>query len=851
MTMTTGAPAAARGPDGFGRPVRPRPVVGVLTQDLLELVAEQWLSMVDGAGASGCDLICFCGRALEAPGFRGQANAIYDLVSAESLDGLIVWTSLLAIHAGTERLAALCGRFGAVPVVSVEEPLGSAPVVLMDNRRGMCDAVTHMIEVHGHRRIAFVRGPVNHAGAGERYQGYRDALAHHGLVEHSELVTAPPSAWLPEAAADGAVRLVAGGEPPDAIVAANDDFAVAVLSALAASGLRTPEDIPVVGFDDFANIYTNDFGFDSVAGNGGRTVKVNARTLSLTTVQAPFREMGRRAVDTVLAMLRGERVPPVVTVPTELVVRRSCGCRPTASPQAPVVTTAGGHPMTALRYALTQRSARLPQDWADTLAAAFASAVAGNSAEAFLGRLDELVQISLNGGESIENWWRVLYALRQLAGPPTAGPIEIARAEDLWLQAQMLVNEAAERYWRYGGVLAQKRNQIVREVGQELITAPDISALVRTLAEQLPRLEIPGCYLVANDAAYERRLVGSAQVALLEESAADPPVDPPAPAMAVATRSRLLLAYENGAPTAIPTDAAVFESVRLVPGDRLRRASPYSMVAAPVYFRDQQLGFVLFELGPRIGWIYAALQEQLGSALHRVFLVERERAASAAVEEAHRREERHRLAGELHDSVSQALFSMNLHTRAVQLAVQQQGVDPDGRIARGLAELRNLTQEALTEMRALILQLRPDALHEEGLIAAVRRHASAVASREGIDVRVLADGDHLPLKEDAERELFRVVQEALHNSVKHARPGRVDIRLAEPAGAPGTLVVEVTDDGIGFDPTIPYPGHLGLAGMRERTARLGGSFTVNSCPTGTTVRLVLADILGRPLPANG
>jgi signal transduction histidine kinase len=79
--------------------------------------------------------------------------------------------------------------------------------------------------------------------------------------------------------------------------------------------------------------------------------------------------------------------------------------------------------------------------------------------------------------------------------------------------------------------------------------------------------------------------------------------------------------------------------------------------------------------------------------------------------------------------------------------------------------------------------------------------------------------------------------------VKHARPSRVDIRLAEPDGAPGTLVVEVTDDGTGFDADLPYPGHLGLAGMRERTERVGGRFTVDSSPTGTTVRLVLPDIL--------
>jgi len=210
-------------------------------------------------------------------------------------------------------------------------------------------------------------------------------------------------------------------------------------------------------------------------------------------------------------------------------------------------------------------------------------------------------------------------------------------------------------------------------------------------------------------------------------------------------------------------------------------------------------------------------------------------------------EERHRLARELHDSVSQALFSMTLHTRALELAVQREGADPAGPVCRNLAELRNLTHSALTEMRALIFQLRPGALHEEGLAAAVRRHAAAVAAQEGLDVRVDAPEDSLPLDERAEEELFRVTQEALRNSVKHAHANRVDIRLAAAAAGGGTLIVEITDDGVGFWPDAPHPGHLGLKSMRERAERLGGRLIVDSCPAGpTTVRAVLPGILRQP-----
>jgi signal transduction histidine kinase len=214
-------------------------------------------------------------------------------------------------------------------------------------------------------------------------------------------------------------------------------------------------------------------------------------------------------------------------------------------------------------------------------------------------------------------------------------------------------------------------------------------------------------------------------------------------------------------------------------------------------------------------------------------------------------EERNRLARELHDSVSQALFSMNLHARALELAVQQKGWDQEGPIRDNLADLRNLTQDAQSEMRALIFQLRPDVLHEDGLVAAVRRHAAAVAAQEGLEVRVRAPEDRLPLDERAETELFRITQEAVRNSVKHARAGHIDIVFAQDAGATAALIIEITDDGVGFWPDAPHPGHLGLNTMSERARLLGGRLDVDSSPAGsTTVRAVLPGILRPPTSAG-
>src|SRR5262249_56629076 len=121
-------------------------------------------------------------------------------------------------------------------------------------------------------------------------------------------------------------------------------------------------------------------------------------SLSLTTVGAPFREMSRRAVDVVLGMIRGDAVPALVNVPTELVVRRSCGCLPTASRHASAPSPERPTAI-QLRQALTYRSAQLPDDWAEWLSATFASEMRGESRGAFLALLNDLVQVSLLYGE--------------------------------------------------------------------------------------------------------------------------------------------------------------------------------------------------------------------------------------------------------------------------------------------------------------------------------------------------------------------------------------------------------------------------------------------------------------------
>ncbi|MCU0482996.1 MAG: GAF domain-containing protein [Chloroflexi bacterium] len=189
-------------------------------------------------------------------------------------------------------------------------------------------------------------------------------------------------------------------------------------------------------------------------------------------------------------------------------------------------------------------------------------------------------------------------------------------------------------------------------------------------------------------------------------------------------------------------------------------------------------------------------------------------------------EERAHLARELHDSVTQALFSMGLLIRSIELLLERDPAAAGGR----LADLRDLQRDALAETRSLVFELRPGSLAEEGLEGALQTHVAGLAGRLGLPVILdLAAPGRLPPQ--SEETLYRIAQEALHNVVKHA--GAREVRL-ELRRAAGEVRLAVTDDGTGFDPARVGGEHLGLDGMRARAERAGGRLEISSRPGGPT-----------------
>jgi signal transduction histidine kinase len=293
---------------------------------------------------------------------------------------------------------------------------------------------------------------------------------------------------------------------------------------------------------------------------------------------------------------------------------------------------------------------------------------------------------------------------------------------------------------------------------------------------------------------------------------------------------------ERGEPVIVPdvrgagVEAATFR--RLVGDEALDGPLSFirSLMWVPLVVRDRIIG-VLSIAGPTVD-AYASADAALALAIARQAAVAvenarlHERARQAAV-----LEERERLARELHDSVTQSLYAVSLHAEAAGRALADGETEP---AASNLDDIRETVQEALAEMRLLLFELRPPLLQEQGLAAALRARLRAVEGRAGLATAF--EGEDVPrLRPEVEQELYRVAQEALNNVLKHAHASRAAVRLDVHDGR---AVLEVADDGVGFEPALRGGAGFGLSGMRERAERLAGTLTVESAPgAGTRVRV--------------
>ena len=226
--------------------------------------------------------------------------------------------------------------------------------------------------------------------------------------------------------------------------------------------------------------------------------------------------------------------------------------------------------------------------------------------------------------------------------------------------------------------------------------------------------------------------------------------------------------------------------------------------------------------------LLASIADQVGVVVENARL--RHQAELAAV-----REERERLARELHDSVTQSLYSLTLLAGGGKRLARTGSL---ANVADYFTDLGEIAQQALKEMRLLVYELRPSILEREGLVGALQQRLDSVEGRAGVEARLLVE-DMVQLPPSIEEDLYRIAQEALNNALKHAVANSVTVRIYVDNGQ---LVLEVMDDGAGFEPdALSNVGGMGLISIRKRVERIGGTLNILTAPgQGTTIKVSVA-----------
>ncbi len=550
-----------------------------------------WLGAVDYARAQGVNLVCFVGGVQARPGTGAFAsNVVFDLASVDTLDGLIVWGSHGAgvlENLDEAETREFLDRYRGLPIVNVETPMAGIPCVFTDTRVAMRQMIDHVIETHQRRRIALIRGPDGHFETQERVRAWSDTLEAHGLVV-DERLSSPPVGWGDEDGA-AAMRLLLDerhlrpGVDFDALVVTEVQYAVGALVVLQERGVAVPGEVSVVGFNDV----------------------VSAETVvpAVTTMRKPFYESGRRALQTVLALVRGEPAPDLVDVQAEMVIRRSCGCWPdeisTAGFLGDVeVTRAQVAP--ALTRVLAGIAAHMSPDLlarsVEQLVSAFWAGLEAPG-DVFLSTFESVMrQVSLDRGQ-VSRWHLVLSALREYLRPLLDSD-QLAWAEVMWQQARTLVGHQVQRSEIAFRLERVRQSDQMRALGMRMMLGQSVADVTRIIAQELPGMGIRSGYLALYD-------------------------DPERPLDGV----RLVLAWRDSRRIELSAQEQHYPTRQLLPHDVWPNGRSYQVGVFPLDAQEQPLGFAVFEIGPADGNLYSSVQQEIVNALQGAFLIEQRRQA--------------------------------------------------------------------------------------------------------------------------------------------------------------------------------------------------------------------------------
>jgi signal transduction histidine kinase/DNA-binding LacI/PurR family transcriptional regulator/CheY-like chemotaxis protein len=727
-----------------------------------------WKGAAAAARDNGVNLICYPGRLVKSPvEFEAQRNVIYKMADARTVDGLVIMGGLNA-WLSIDATYAFLRQFAPRPIITTGIVLEGIPSVTVNNYGGMREVITHLIKVHGHHRIAFVRGQAGHQEAIDRYQAYLDVLSENNIPFDPELVF--QGNFKESSGFQGAKVLIEERKVKfDALAAASDNMAIGAMKELKALGYSVPGDIAIAGV------------------NGEEQGLVIDPPL--TTALLHFYEQAYQATTTLLSLMNGKEVPSKVILPTHLVVRQSCGCSDL------LVTHAEASPHTKKLDSFTDEIRQLEdlvfgsidmqanemvQREFPSLLKSFLDESRGKTEGKFIAQFTNFLQSTDLSNDTFPRWHEIISILRQFTISQLTDSDSRLRVENLVQQVRVVLGESSRRHNAYQVFQADEKLHVLGEISQSLSVTTSISELSEILKRSLTLLNISSCYL------------------FLYEDPAHPE-----------DKVRFIFSFnENGQPSFEPKNK-LYPSRQLLPDNFLNTNQPLSLVVEPLYFREDQLGYAIFEADPEEEAIYEILGGQISASLKRTFLTEKNiRLFEEAVKARKTAEQANLLKSRFLSTVSHELrtpLALIVGTIEMMLQEEKTGVNPRlpeqyrkdmGNIHSSAKHLFRLIGDVLdlASNQAGELRLSLELLDLSPFLIEVASQGQAMAREKGLEWREQIPTTQLFVQGDRTR-LRQVLLNLINNSVKFTESGYVSLKVHSEGDF---VLVEVSDSGMGI-----------------------------------------------------
>jgi signal transduction histidine kinase/DNA-binding LacI/PurR family transcriptional regulator len=772
---------------------KPVPMIGVYTAELYESYqASVWRGIEVRAGERGVGVITFLGSRVDSPvPSEAACNVAFRIADPAEMDGIIVISAAISTYLAAGATARLFENRPGLCRVSIGIPLAGFSNVSVEVDEVIDHLVRHVVLDHGKTRFGLISGPVGHPETESRRRAFCESLARLDLGLDPNLDEC--GLFVEANGARAAERMIASGSPIEAVFCMNDRMAIGAMGAFRAAGYRVPEDIAVIGFDDIGETKTT--------------------TPPLTTARQPLFELGYRAVDAVIDLMEGGK-PIDVALPCTPQIRESCGCPPACTHQIRI---------SELPESISEEERAVVDKLVDDFAA-------GNHGALTID-LNKALSKTILAGRRVGRWQGFLSYIRSEVERRTGSPIDNEQLE----LARMLVTTTEIRHEASQRVAIANQLGDLRSVSASLAGAFETNAMLDQLKAALDRLGIPGGYL-----------------AVFEPPEYD------------VSWSRLLMV-----PKAVERELEVnlpirFPTRNLLPpqvGDSWRSMH---WILEPLVFQEEQLGFMLLPGAIGQPAMYDTLREEVSSALKGALLMEQQRNHEHRLEdevsrrtseltrinrelthEIKRREAleqevteisnltMERIGQDLHDDLCQHLAGIAMHASVARSILKPE----NDQVASSLDRISGLLSESILRVKQIARGLVPAELEENGMVDAVEALVDAARRTHPARIRLVATPGFSIRNTDKALQVYRILQEALNNALRHSGSDEIAIGLIRENGH---LIAEVTDAGTGIPEDVNGNG-MGLRIMRYRAEKAGAKISIDRLEPGTRVRCTIEE----------